>query len=165
MVYNSAGVAGARYSDFNRTKLFFDQISLLGADLLIISLGTNESFDPKYDPYKFEKEVDSMLSRLRRVSPGVNILLTLPSENYRVKSGIPQANEVVGSVSQMLRNQAYKHNCAIWDLYAAMGGKGSMLQWHKEGLVNKDHIHYLRKGYNKQGVLLYEAIQTFLVTN
>lgn len=165
IVYNSAGVAGARYSDFNRTKLFFNHIPLLEADLVIISLGTNESFDSKYDPDKFENEVDSMISRLRKVSPEINILLTLPSENYRVKSGVPQANEVVKSVSQILRNQAYKHNCAIWDLYAAMGGKGSMLEWHKKGLVNNDHIHYWLKGYNKQGLLLYEAIQEFLKKN
>jgi hypothetical protein len=37
-----------------------------------------------------------------------------------------------------------------------------MLTWQKEGLVNKDHIHFLRAGYWKQGALLYEAIERFI---
>jgi lysophospholipase L1-like esterase len=159
IVYNSAGVAGARYQEFNGTEFFFKQFSLLSPDLMIISLGTNESFDPKYDENKFATDVDTLISRIRRKSPGLNIILTLPSENYRVRQGIPNENKTITSVSAVIRAQAIKHNCAIWDLYAAMGGKGSMLAWHKEGLVNKDHIHFLRPGYRKQGVLLFEAIQ------
>jgi hypothetical protein len=37
-----------------------------------------------------------------------------------------------------------------------------MLKWMEEGLVNPDHIHYRRAGYNRQGVLLFEAIQAAL---
>jgi hypothetical protein len=64
----------------------------------------------------------------------------------------------------VLRTQAIKNNCAIWDLYKTMGGKGSMLVWQKEGLVNKDLIHFLRSGYWRQGSLLFEAIES-LVSN
>lgn len=159
VVYNSAGVAGARYQEYSGTAFFFEQFSLLSPDLVIISLGTNESFDPKYDEHKFAAEVDTFISRIRRKSPGINIILTLPSENYRVKQGIPNENKAITSVSAVIKAQAIKHNCAIWDLYAAMGGKGSMLAWNKEGLVNKDHIHFLRPGYRKQGALLFDAIQ------
>lgn len=162
LVYYSAGVAGARYKEYNGTEYFFEQFPLLSPDLVIISLGTNESFDAKYDVLKFEKEVDTLISRIRKKAPGVNILLTLPSENYRLKSGVPNENKTVISVSAVLRKQAIKHNCAIWDLYAAMGGKGSMLAWYTQGLVNKDHIHFRRPGYRKQGVLLYEAIEKSL---
>ena len=74
-------------------------------------------------------------------------------------------NSTVYSVSIVLKSQALKHNCAIWDLYIAMGGKGSMLKWHSAGLVNQDHIHYLRKGYNLQGQLLYNALKDFIELN
>jgi lysophospholipase L1-like esterase len=163
IIYNSAGVAGARYQDFNNTAYFSEQLKLFSPDLVIISLGTNESFDPNYEKEKFSNEVGNLIQKIKANSPSVNIILTLPSENYRVRKGIPIENVTVQSVSAVLRTQAIKNNCAIWDLYKTMGGKGSMLIWQKEGLVNKDLIHFLRSGYWKQGALLFEAIESQLV--
>ncbi len=162
IIYNSAGVAGARYQDFNRTTYFSEQIKLFSPDLVIISLGTNESFDPNYDEGKFSKEVENLIQTIKNNSRDISIILTLPSENYRVRKGIPIENTVVQNVSRVIRSQAIKNNCAIWDLYKTMGGQGSMLTWQKEGLVNKDHIHFLRAGYWKQGALFFEAIERFI---
>ena len=39
-----------------------------------------------------------------------------------------------------------------------MGGKGCMLIWETKGLVNKDHIHFLKKGYQEQGHLLFKFL-------
>jgi lysophospholipase L1-like esterase len=158
IVYNSAGVAGARYKDFNKTEYFTDQLGILNPDLVIISLGTNESYDSNYNGSTFESEVDTMLCKLKRTVPNVNIILTLPSENYKMVNGKPIKNYTVEKVSEVLRSQALKHNCAIWDLYTAMGGDGSMLEWYDKGWVNKDHVHFLKAGYKEQGYLLFEAI-------
>jgi hypothetical protein len=43
-----------------------------------------------------------------------------------------------------------------------MGGKGSLLEWLKQGLVNADHVHLLRKGYQKQGELLAAFLLGYL---
>ena len=51
ITYSSIGVNGAKSSDFNKFPLFFEQLPALEADLYVISLGTNESFD-KQDKYK-----------------------------------------------------------------------------------------------------------------
>jgi len=162
VVYSSIGVAGARYQDFNRTAHFFDQYQVLDPDVVVISLGTNESYDPKYNERLFQSEVDSLITKLKALNPNVEIILTLPSENYRVKNGVPIENNKLDSISAILRMQAEKHNCAIWDLKKAMGGNGSMLVWYKEGFVNKDHVHYLKKGYNRQGVLFFNALESFI---
>jgi hypothetical protein len=51
-----------------------------------------------------------------------------------------------------------RYGFSIWDLKKAMGGDGSMLQWKEASFVNKVYIHYLRKGYNLQEKMLFEAI-------
>ena len=162
IIYNSIGVAGAKYKDYVGEELFSQQLPLFNPDLVILSLGTNESFDSKYNETSFALLVDSMINTIKKSIPNASILITLPSENYRVKSGQTIENSTVYSVSTVLKTQAQKHNCAIWDLYTVMGGKGSMLKWHSAGLVNQDHIHYLRKGYNLQGQLLYNALKDFI---
>ena len=39
------GVNGATYDDYNNTEIFFNQLPHLNPDLVIVSLGTNESFE------------------------------------------------------------------------------------------------------------------------
>lgn len=162
VIYNSAGVAGARYKDYNKTEYFTEQLTLLNPDLVIISLGTNESYDSNYNGTAFEAEVDTMISKIKRTIPQANIIITLPSENYKLANGKHLENNTVDKVKAVLRSQALKHNCAIWDLCAAMGGDGSMLEWYEKGWVNKDHVHFLKAGYNEQGYLLFEAINKSL---
>ena len=44
IIYHNIGVNGAKYSDYNKYPLFFDQLKALQPDLIIVSLGTNESY-------------------------------------------------------------------------------------------------------------------------
>jgi hypothetical protein len=163
VVYNAAGVAGARYRDYLRNDFFIQQLPLFAPDLVIISLGTNESYDPSFTEAGFRQIVDSMFTMIHDRLPHSSVLITLPSENYRVKSGVASVNQRIPIITNILREESLKHGFAVWDLFEAMGGEGSMLEWKKAGLVNDDHIHYLRKGYNLQGELLFEALDKSLL--
>jgi lysophospholipase L1-like esterase len=156
VIYNSFGVAGARYKDYFQTELFAQQLPLLKPDLLIISLGTNESFDPNYSDKEFENILDSMFRIVQGLKTAV--LITGPSECYRMVSKLPAKNQKIETINQILRQKCQQFGFAFWDLSIAMGGEGSMLKWKEAGLVNNDHIHFLKKGYNLQGKLLFEAI-------
>jgi lysophospholipase L1-like esterase len=163
VVYNSAGVAGARYRDYLRNDYFIKQMPLFNPDLVIVSLGTNESYDPSFTEVGFRQIVDSMFTMIHSTLPKASVLITLPSENYRLKGGVASVNQRILIISGILREASIKHGFAVWDLYEAMGGEGCMLEWKKAGLVNEDHVHYLRKGYNLQGELLFEALDKCLL--
>lgn len=162
VIYNSAGVAGARYRDYLRNDFFLQQMPLFQPDLVIVSLGTNESYDPSFTEAGFRQIVDSMFTMMHETLPNASVLITLPSENYRLKGGVASVNQRILIISGILREQSIKHGFALWDLYEAMGGEGCMLEWKKAGLVNDDHVHYLRKGYNLQGELLFEALNHWM---
>jgi lysophospholipase L1-like esterase len=162
VVYNSAGVAGARYRDYLRNDFFIKQMPLFNPDMVIVSLGTNESYDPSFTEEVFRQIVDSMFTMIHSTLPHSSVLITLPSENYRLKGGVASVNQRILIISGILREESIKHGFAVWDLYETMGGEGCMLEWKKAGLVNEDHIHYLRKGYNLQGELLFEALDKTL---
>ena len=163
VVYNSAGVAGARYRDYLRNDYFIKQMPLFNPDLVIVSLGTNESYDPSFTEAGFRQIVDSMFTMIHSTLPHSSVLITLPSENYRLKGGVASVNQRILIISGILREESLKHGFAVWDLYETMGGEGCMLEWKKAGLVNEDHVHYLRKGYNLQGELLFEALDKTLM--
>jgi len=42
---------------------------------------------------------------------------------------------------------------------------GSVVNWYKQGYGNKDLVHFLRPGYQKQGQLLYQALLNAYMLN
>ena len=47
---------------------------------------------------------------------------------------------------------------AVWDQFEIMGGLESMDTWYKEGLAQKDRIHFTNAGYKLLGDLLSNAL-------
>jgi lysophospholipase L1-like esterase len=159
IIYNSSGVAGARYQDYLANDLFFQQLPYFKPDLLIISLGTNEAYDLNFSKEKFEAILDSTYTKIKEKLPNTSILITLPSETYKTtKAGVVE-NEKITIISEILKAKCNQYNFAFWDLFEAMGGKGSMLTWKKNQLVTDDYIHFLNEGYQLQGELLFEALE------
>ena len=158
IIYNTIGINGARFKDYCATDYFFEQLELIKSDLIIISLGTNESYSSKYTDEDFTKYINLFLSKLKEVCPNTDVILTCPSENYHLRKNVPVENQRVQNVNLILRQTAQKNKMAIWDLYKVMGGKGSMKVWKMEGLINPDYVHFRRDGYKLQGRLFFEAL-------
>ena len=162
VVYSSVGVAGAYYRDYYNNDLFAKQLKYYDLDLLIVALGTNESNHLDYTEKQFEDDVEAMFKMLQKQLPRTAVLIVAPGENYFIKDKAIENNKRVLFVNRILREQCAEFGFALWDLYKVMGGEGGMLRWKEAGLVNKDHLHYLSKGYKLQGKLLLEAIENTL---
>lgn len=153
IIYHSTGVAGATFKSYNDNSNFEMGLKLLHPNLVIVSLGTNESVK-KWDSIAFEKEVRLFIDRIKANISAAKIVLVLPNENYIKVNGSYVYNTRIDAVHAVLLKVASEQELLTYDQQQAMGGKGSMLQWKQQGLVNEDHIHFLRKGYQKQGFLL-----------
>lgn len=159
IIYSSSGVAGARYEDYLENDLFFEQLPYFNPDLLIVSLGTNEAYEANFSKEKFEVTVDSTFTRIKERLPNSSILITLPSETYKKSFFRLKENLKIQIISAVLKEKCLEYDFAYWDLFEAMGGKGSMLTWKKNHLVTDDYIHFLNEGYQLQGELLFEALE------
>jgi lysophospholipase L1-like esterase len=155
IVYNSIGVNGATYSDYNNNPLFWKQLAALHAGLYIVSLGTNEAQKPIDE--NFISEVDSLVQQIRQINPAAGIILTTPADSYlRRKS----PNKNLQNLHEQLYRYCFEHNIALWDLYVLTGGFGSAKSWLKQGFLNKDRVHYTAAGYTLQGTLFSNALTT-----
>ncbi len=162
LLYNMIGVNGAEYRHYNRSQYFLEQMSYLKPDLVILSMGTNEGFNAKFDSANFYQQVDTLVNNIRLRNPGVNILVTTPPDSYRkVRKGKKRyyaKNPQMLAARNTLIRYCTKNQIAYWDLYEVMGGYGSMNAWYKGGLVARDHLHFSAKAYQMMGNLLYKAI-------
>lgn len=160
--YNMIGVNGAKFSDYNAARYFFSQLEYVPADLIIVSLGTNEALSLNYAADSMYMALDQFYKKLRQVQPSCSILFTAPPDTYYQHT---QANPHTAEIVEIERRYAIAHDCGFWDFYTIMGGLGSVVNWYKQGYGNKDLVHFLRPGYQKQGQLLYQALLNAYMLN
>lgn len=160
ILYHSIGVNGAMYVHYTDTN-YVKQLALLRPQLLIVSLGTNETFGRRYSNVEFECQIKSFLSMVKREMPEVEILLTTPPEcykrTYKNKKRIYVRNANTEKAAGILKRVAKEENVVCWDLFSATGGSNSCRKWKTQHLMARDRIHFDRQGYEEQGLLLYRA--------
>lgn len=155
LIYSAAGVNGAKVSSFLRNPLLETQLRAESPDLVIVSLGTNDSYMPRFDKQTFEKECRALIAKIRSASPQASIVFTGPPDNQLKGMG---ANPHIAQVQKILLQLAKEENLGFWPLYDIMGGFKSIEKWQKAALATADGVHFTRKGYYLQGDLLFEAL-------
>ncbi|WP_344975772.1 GDSL-type esterase/lipase family protein [Compostibacter hankyongensis] len=174
ILYNATGVNSARFKEYNESWLFFRQLSYAKADLIIISLGTNEGMG-RVDLTELKEDIDRLVTRIHTAAPGSALLFTLPGDvmlrRYRTvtrktskgprryRSSVLVHDPYIAAVRDAMTAYCREHGLAYWDMYRVMGGAGSFSRWRSRGLAASDGVHYTVKGYEMQGGLMAAAIK------
>ena len=161
ILYHSIGVNGARFTDYTNRE-YVRQLSLLKPSLLIISLGTNESFGRNFKNEIFEMQVNSLIRLIREEIPETSILFTTPLETYRSvyvnKKRQYVRNENIAKVADVISSYTEKEGLACLDMFSVAGGANSCKNWLDAKMFGRDRIHFTRNAYDEQGILLFKAI-------
>lgn len=74
---SNVGVVGSQLQHFARTDdaVVAEELRAYRPDLLVLAFGTNEGFAPVFRPNEYEITLRTQIGRLRRLAPGVPILL------------------------------------------------------------------------------------------
>lgn len=161
LLYHSIGVNGAMFIHYtNRTYL--EQLAVLKPSLLIISMGTNETFGRRFNKPEFKGQVQAFIRLVKEVLPNTSLMLTTPAECYKRvtvnKKRTYIRNENSEKAAEVILNVALEEGIACWDLFRITGGKNSYRRWQEKKLMGRDRIHFSKEGYWEQGELLYRAL-------
>lgn len=154
IIYHNIGVNGVHLSDYNKSKLFFEQLKALEPDLIIVSLGTNETFG-KVTPVNFHIQIEKFIETIRTNYGQVPMILTSPPPSLLKKQN---ENPLVAEYAETLISNSFSNNYATFDLFGAIGGQNAMQRLINLNLIAKDRIHYTANGYEEQGALFFEAL-------
>lgn len=161
ILYHSVGVNGAMYVNYT-DETYLRRLALLKPSLLILSMGTNETFGRRFSSEEFGGQVRALIALVKQLMPGTAILLTTPPECYKRtyvnKKRTYVRNTNTEFAAKAILRVAEEEGVACWDLFAATGGKNSCARWQKERLMGRDRIHFTKEGYREQGTLLYRAL-------
>lgn len=158
VLYHAVGVNGAMFVNYTDPD-FMPRLALLKPDLLIVSLGTNESFGTRFTEREFRSQIHAFLLMVKKYMPNTTLLLTTPAECYKRirvnKQRTYVRNSNTAKAAAAIVKQAEQEGIACWDLFAATGGKDSSEKWHKGSYLGRDRIHFTREGYYKQADLFF----------
>lgn len=161
--YTDMGVNGATCLTFTHPDRIAE-IAALKPDLLILSFGTNESHNRRYNTNVHYNQMDELIKLLAGNLPGIPLLLTTPPGSYesfrqRKQKRTYAINPRTAVASETIRRYAREHRFLVWDMYDVVGGRRrACANWTEAKLMRPDHVHYLPEGYILQGNLLYQAL-------
>ena len=161
--YTDMGVNGATSLTFTHPDRIA-AIAELKPDLLVMSFGTNESHNKRYNANVHYHQMEELLKLLRETLPDVPILMTTPPGSYesfrqRRRARTYAINPRTAIAVKTIHDFARKNGLVVWDMYNVVGGsQRACKNWTGANLMRPDHVHYLPTGYTLQGELLYEAI-------
>lgn len=158
------GCSGAIFTGIARGTLqpFFAHENV---QMIILQYGGNSV------PYlKTEESLEKFCNDLRRqiryfqsLVPEARILFIGPSDMSTTVRGELMTYPMLPRLVEMLEEAVTDEGAAFWNMYEAMGGRGSMIQWvnARPQLAGEDYVHFTHKGAEKVSDLLYETISMY----
>jgi lysophospholipase L1-like esterase len=157
LAYHTIGVNGATAQSYLKCELLPSQLIDLNPDLVILSLGTNETYNKNFSALENKLILKDLIHQIKAIVPEVSVVLVSPGDHMKHESSNPNLK----LYRQTLIQIKDELNTGFWDFYSVMGGDGAMLKWHQNNLTASDKIHFKRAGYQLQGQLFVKAFLEF----
>lgn len=171
------GINGATFQTYG-TDEEIARIVEARPQLLIVSLGTNDSYTPRFSPDEMRGNMQAFFSLLKKSLPQLPIILTTPPPSYlvttrrtttitgrgRAKRRVYRStksytfNRHTASAARTMKYFAQTEGYALIDLNASIGSETTAKEWLAQGWMHQDHVHYTVAGYTKQGEILTKTL-------
>ncbi|MFT7622478.1 MAG: lysophospholipase L1-like esterase [Myxococcota bacterium] len=165
LVYDILGVNGHQASAFGRwdASIIGSQLRRRRPDLVVISYGGNEAFNPELSMPAYRALLEYTVARVRLLAPDAACMLTAPIATCprgRVAAVTPRIEAIIG----IQRLVARESGCGFWDTAAVFGGAGALCPWTmaRPAMVAADGMHLTRRGYRLLGALLGDALMALV---
>ncbi len=107
----------------------------------------------------YASSVRRQLRHLHKLAPEATLVFIGPSDMSTSINGKRQTYPVLPELVDSLRAAAVSENAAYWDIYGAMGGHNSMLDWvgATPPLAGSDYVHFTPRGSARVGEMFSDS--------
>ena len=111
----------------------------------------------------YKRQLTRQIDLFKRMSPDSRILFIGPSDMSTNIDNEMKTYPHLPMVVDSIRQAALESGVAFWDMYRAMGGKGSMAKWVNADppLAGEDYIHFTPRGSRRMGEILHGAFDFY----
>jgi lysophospholipase L1-like esterase len=170
IVFDTIGIPAAEASSYltARADIADAQLRARQPTLLVFMLGGNEirrlswtrSTSVEKKKTQLADDFRTFVSRMQASAPGAACLAVGPIDAVFGASSAQKlkTRPQVDDLNQIERRIAEERGCAFFDLFAAMGGKGSLEKFHMNDMLHEDLVHPKGKGLDLLGELISMAL-------
>jgi lysophospholipase L1-like esterase len=148
--------------DYLRCRHFVRDLRLLHPDVVIFGIGINDAVPTNFDTAAFRRNYLQLIDSVRAVNPECAFIFVTNNDSFRKTGRHYRVNPNGALAREVFYRLAHDTDGAVWDLFEVMGGLKSMDTWYKNGLAQKDRVHFTAKGYQLVGDLFYQALNDTL---
>ena len=132
----------------------------LGYDLVILEFGLNILSGRRTNFKRYEKDMVKVINRMKKAMPNASFLLVGVHDKCVKKGSKFITDPAVPELVKAQKNIAKKTNIAIWNLFEAMGGENSMVEWVDSNPPKafKDYIHFNDIGAKEEATMLFNEL-------
>lgn len=158
------GSSGSNLMTISRTSLrpFFNRENVA---LVILQFGGNSMpYLNRDNLHDFKESTKQLIRTFQQLAPEAKVLFIGPADMARNgENGELETYPILPAVNDSLRAAANEVGAAFWNMYAAMGGKGSIVRWVESNpqLAGEDYIHFTPLGAKKIAQLLYDTLHLY----
>jgi hypothetical protein len=162
LIYDSIGPVGADAKVYLELdpKSFEEHLVAHKPDLVVVMVGGNDALKIRKGWTNIDKVTDEhkkLLAFLKQKLPDADCMLWTPMDAGDEQKGSVVSKKWLKEVHDMQLTVAKASGCAVWDMYASMGGDQSVARWAKAKLMNKDLVHPKKASADLLGSLFVEA--------
>lgn len=112
---------------------------------------------------EYRESIEKQIRHLHSLAPDACILFIGPSDMSTNVKGSMKTYPHLPMMVDSLKAAANNAGAAYWDLYSAMGGENSMVQWVKArpALAGSDYVHFTPRGAEAMGNMFVESLMLY----
>ena len=107
----------------------------------------------------YAASVRRQIRHIRGLAPEATIIFVGPSDMSTTVEGKRQTYPKLPDIVDSLRTAAMAEGAAYWDIYGAMGGRNSMVDWvgATPPLAGSDYVHFTPRGSARVGEMFSDS--------
>jgi hypothetical protein len=129
-------------------------------DLIILQYGLNVASDSVREYGWYRNQMIAVIEHLQDCFPEADVLMLGVSDCSRKHDGSYSTMPAVLSLLRAQRQTAKRTEIAFWSIFAAMGGRNSMVKYVNSNWASKDYTHLSFRGGREVAKALFDAIIT-----
>lgn len=158
------GSSGNCLTTISRSSVrsFYDRENVA---LFILQYGGNSTpYLNQAKLHDFKESIKRIIRTCHELEPQAKVLFIGPADMaHNNKEGELESYPILPALNDSLRAAAAEAGAAYWNMYAAMGGRGSIIRWVEANpqLAGEDYIHFTPLGAKKIAKLLYDTLHQY----
>ena len=132
----------------------------LDYDLVILEFGLNILSGRRTNFKRYEKDMVKVINGMKKAMPNASFLLVGVHDKCIKKGSKFITDPAVPELVKAQKNIAEKTDVAIWNLFEAMGGENSMVEWVDSNPPKAfiDYIHFNDVGAKEEATMLFNEL-------